>query len=131
VIERRREFTRQLEAIDIKVIELFATVCEDLPGATEALLTGSSEVGRRLAERDLAIDALHLEIEQLACREIVLQTPVAMDLRFLLTVLRIAPELERSHDLECRIASGASHLLAASCTPAWWLNWPRAGCLPR
>jgi len=30
-----------------------------------------------------------------------LQAPVASDLRFLLTVLRLAPELERSHDLEC------------------------------
>jgi len=55
---QRREFARQLDAIDIKVIELFATVCEDLPGVTEALLSGSNEVAGRLAERDRAIDAL-------------------------------------------------------------------------
>jgi len=117
VAERRREFTRQLEAIDIKVIELFAMVCEDLPRATEALLTGSNEVAGLLAERDRAIDARYLEIEQLACREIVLQAPVATDLRFLLTVLRITPELERSHDLACEIASGASLLLGAELSP--------------
>ena len=39
--EQRREFARQLDAIDIKVIELFATVCEDLPGVTDALLSGT------------------------------------------------------------------------------------------
>jgi len=43
--------------------------------------------------------------ELLASREILSQAPVASDLRFLLTVLRIPPELERSHDLECQIAS--------------------------
>lgn len=53
--EQRREFARQLDAIDIMVIELFATVCEDLPGVTEALLSGSNEVAGRLAERDRAM----------------------------------------------------------------------------
>jgi phosphate transport system protein len=46
-----------------------------------------------------------------------LQAPVASDLRFLLTVLRVAPELERSHDLECQIASRAGHSLAAELSP--------------
>ncbi len=110
--EQRREFARHLDAIDVKVVELFATVCEDLPGVTEALFSGSDEVAGQLAERDQAIDALYREIEQLVCREILLQAPVAADMRYLLTVLRIAPELERCHDLECQIASGAGHLLA-------------------
>ena len=115
--ESRREFDRQLDAIDAKVIELFAVVCEDLPAVTEALLTGSNEVAGRLAERDRAIDALYREIEELVSREILLQAPVASDLRFLLTVLRVAPELERTHDLECQIASRAGHLLAAELSP--------------
>ena len=115
--QRRREFDRQLDAIDVKVIELFAMVCEDLPGVTEALLSGSTEVAGQLAERDRTIDALYREIEQLVSREILLQAPVASDLRFLLTVLRIAPELERSHDLEHQIASRASHLLGAELSP--------------
>ena len=32
--ERRQEFEHDLEAIEAKVIELFAMVAEDLPGAT-------------------------------------------------------------------------------------------------
>ena len=115
--EHRREFDRQLGAIDVKVIELFAMVCEDLPGVTEALLSGSNEAAGQLAERERVIDALYREIERPVSREILLQAPVASDLRFLLTVLRIAPELERSHDLECQIASRAGHLLAAELSP--------------
>ena len=115
--EYRREFARRLDAIDAKVGELFAMVCEDLPGVTEALLSGSNEMGGQLAERDRAIDVLYLEIEELACREILLQAPVASDLRFLLTTLRIAPQLERSHDLECQIVSRADPRLATELTP--------------
>jgi phosphate transport system protein len=115
--DNRREYDRHLEAIDVKVVELFAVVCEDLPAVTEALLNGSNEVAGPLAGRDQAIDALYLEIEQLVSQEILLQAPVADDLRFLLTVLRIAPELERAHDLECQIASRAGHLLAAEMSP--------------
>lgn len=37
-------------------------------------------------------------------------TPVASDLRFLLTVLRVAPELERSHDFIVHIASRSSRI---------------------
>lgn len=115
--EQRGEFARHLDTIDVKVMELFATVCADLPEVTEAVLSGNSEMAEQLAERDRATDGLYLEIEQLVCREILLQPPVAADLRFLLTVLRIAPELERSHDLECQIAAGAGQLLAAELSP--------------
>jgi phosphate transport system protein len=115
--DHRRDYDRHLEAIDIKVVELFAVVCEDLPVITQALLTGSPEAAGPLADRDRAIDALYQEIEQLVAREILLQAPVAADLRFLLTVLRIAPELERTHDLECQIAARAGHLLAGEMSP--------------
>ncbi len=115
--EHRQDFQRELEAIEVKVIELFAMVAEDLPGATQALLTGNNEVLRVLNEREQLIDALYPEIEELVNREILLQAPVASDLRFLLSVLRIVPELERSHDLVVQIASRANHILGDDLSP--------------
>lgn len=115
--ENRQEFQRDLETIEGKVIELFAMVAEDLPGATQALLTGNNDVLQVLTERERAIDALYLEVEDLANREIVLQAPVASDLRFLLSVLRIVPELERTHDLVMQVASRANHILGADLSP--------------
>jgi phosphate transport system protein len=117
MIEPRREFERALESIEAKVIELFAMVAEDLPGATHALLTGNNEVLRILSEREQLIDALYPEIEDLVNKEILLQAPVASDLRFLLSVLRIVPELERSHDLVVQIASRANHILGEDLSP--------------
>jgi phosphate transport system protein len=114
---QRQEFERDLEAIEAKVIELFAMVAEDLPKATHALLSGNNEVLPVLAEREQVIDALYPEIEELVNREILLQAPVASDLRFLLSVLRIVPELERSHDLVMQIATRANHILSGDLSP--------------
>ena len=115
--EHRLEFQRELEAIEAKVIELFAMVAEDLPAATQALLHGNNETAQMLAERDQVIDTLYAETDELVGREILLQAPVASDLRFLLSVLRIVPEIERSHDLVVEIGRQASHLLSQELSP--------------
>src|SRR5579862_2522370 len=114
--ESRQEFDNELDAIESKVIELFAMVAEGLPTATQALLDGDSDAFVLLAERDQTIDALYVEVEGLVNREILLQAPVAADLRFLLSVLRIVPELERSHDLVVHISASAGHLLVGDLT---------------
>lgn len=92
-------------------------IAEDLPAATQALLTGNHEALQLLAERDRVIDGLYAEIEELVNREILLQAPVASDLRFLLSVLRIVPELERSHDLVVEIAQLAEHIPSEDLSP--------------
>ena len=117
MVEHRQEFQRELEGIEAKVIELFAMVAEDLPRATQALLSANNEMLAALIERERGINALYQEIEELVNREILLQAPVASDLRFLLSVLRIVPELERSHDLVVQIASRANHILGDDLSP--------------
>jgi len=112
VSEQRQEFENALENIESKVIELFAMMGEDLPTATRALLDCDGEALTALLERDQEIDALYLEVEELVNRAILLQAPVAVDLRFLLSALRIVPELERSHDLVVHIAARANRLFA-------------------
>jgi len=92
-------------------------VAEDLPAATNALLSGDSEVVRALAERDRFIDDLYPKIEELADREILLQGPMASEQRFLISVLRVVPELERSHDLVVSIARRAGHVLNQDLSP--------------
>jgi phosphate transport system protein len=117
VVEQRQEFQRELEAIEAKVTGLFAMVSQDLPRATYALVSGDNEGLGVLAEREEVIDALYLEIDQLANQEILLQAPVASDLRFLLSVVRTVPELERSHDLLIQIASRTDRVLSDELSP--------------
>src|SRR5262245_30895753 len=120
--QERQEFDRELEGIEARVVELFNMVAEDLPRATDALLNGDSEAVRALAERDRAIDALYPEIEELADHELLLQQPAASDFRLLISVLRVVPELERSHDLILNIARRGSLILSQDLSPrSRWL----------
>jgi phosphate transport system protein len=111
-----QEFHQELKAIEAQVIELFELVAEDVPRATDALLSGNTEEVHRLAERDRAIDDVYPRIEELADREL-LQAPLASDLRFVVSVLRVVPELERSHDLVVSIARRASYILNEDLSP--------------
>ena len=115
--EQRQAFQRELDAIDAKVIELFALVAADLARAVPALPNGHSEVVKALAEHGLVIDLLGPEIEKRVKTAILLQAPVAMDLRFLLCVLRILPELEHSHHLIEQLALRASHIRSEDLSP--------------
>jgi len=113
----RQQFDRELGTIEAKVLELFTMVAEDVPRATGALLNGDSEAARILVERDRSIDAIYPKIEELADREILLQQPVASDLRLLISVLRVVPELERTHDLIVDIAQRGNFTLSGALSP--------------
>jgi phosphate transport system protein len=116
MVAHRQDFHQELKAIEAQVIDLFDLVAEDVPRATDALLSGNSEEVQRLAERDRTIDDLYPKIEELADREL-MQAPLASDLRFLVSVLRVVPELERSHDLVVNIARRASYILNEDLSP--------------
>jgi phosphate transport system protein len=115
--EQRQAFQRELDAIDAQVIELFDLVAADLARATPALRDGISEVVKLLAEHGLVIDLRCPDVERLVKTAILLQAPVASDLSFLLCVLRVLPELERSHHLVVQLAAKASHIRSEDLSP--------------
>ncbi|MBO0729213.1 MAG: hypothetical protein J2P57_08125 [Acidimicrobiaceae bacterium] len=112
--ELRHEFHQQLVAANEKVIELFGLIPADLNLATDGLLNGNAEVLKVVNEREEAIDSIYVELERFANEQLALQGPVADDLRLLLSVLRVVPEIERSHDLVVLIAEHATHSLHES-----------------
>ncbi|MCA1692337.1 MAG: phosphate signaling complex protein PhoU [Acidimicrobiales bacterium] len=116
-MELRSAFHRDLETIDQQVRQLFALVSEGLAGATDALLAGDREAARDLVARDKMLDTLYVHVEDVVQRQFALQAPMANDLRFLLSVLRIVPELERSGDLAEHIAQRAARGLTGELTP--------------
>jgi phosphate transport system protein len=116
-MELRSVFHQQLQTIEDKIIQLFAFVAEDLAVSTEALLSGDGDGLKVVTEREAIIDGLYQELEELANQQLLLQAPVATDLRLLLSALRIVPELERSHDLVEHIAEHATHVLNQELSP--------------
>jgi phosphate transport system protein len=92
-------------------------VTESLAAATDSLLAGDRDNALLIKQRDKLIDALDDDLQAIVERNLLLQAPVASELRFLLSVLRIVPELERSGDLAEHIASRAAKGLGADLTP--------------
>jgi phosphate transport system protein len=113
----RKRFHQQLDDIDARVLRLFALVTEGVAAASESLLAGDTEMARQLTDRDALVDELELDLEQVAERELLMQAPVAGDMRYLVSVLRVVPELERSGDLAEHIAQRAATGLALRLTP--------------
>src|SRR5436309_11556987 len=115
--ETRVGFHRDLEEIDQKVVQLFALVAEGVAKATDAFLASDREAAESLVDADAVIDELYCDVEELVQRQFALQSPMARDMRFLLSVLRIVPELERSGDLAEHIAARAARGLSSALTP--------------
>jgi phosphate transport system protein len=115
--ELRVAFHRNLDEIDHSVGRLFVLVSEALAASTECLLTDNRTTAEALVEGDDAIDRLAEEVELLAERQLSLQNPMGRDLRYLLSIVRMVPELERSADLAEHIAARAASGLTPMLTP--------------
>ena len=106
-----------LTDIDTKVTRLFALVSEALAGATLALLGGEYATGRAIVDGDLAIDELTNEIDRETWQYIESGDVTPDELRRLVAVLLIVPELERSADLAEHIAQRAVKHLGGEMSP--------------
>ncbi len=114
----RLGYHRDLDAINQKVVRLFALVSEAIAAANEALLGDDTDALAVVRAGEKTIDDLMADIEVDIERLLLLQAPVAGELRYALAIIRIVPELERSGDLAEHIAKRAGSGLAAQLTPA-------------
>ncbi len=115
--ELRIGFHRDLDSINQKVVRLFALVSEAIAAANEALLGDDTDALAKVRAGEQTIDGLMVDIEGDIERLMLLQAPVAGELRYALAIIRIVPELERSGDLAEHIAKRAGSGLATQLTP--------------
>ena len=72
--------------------------------ATSALVEGDVDAARAVKGGDAEIDAMEVDLETQCMRILALGSPVAHDLRFVLSVIRISADFERIADLSRGIA---------------------------
>jgi phosphate transport system protein len=109
--------TPGLDAIDHKVIQLFALVSEALSKATYALLNGDALLGQEVIDGDQAVDDLTADVELMIWDQLQEQPVQGDELRYLVGLLLIIPELERSGDLAEHVAQRAVEHLGTSMSP--------------
>jgi phosphate transport system protein len=105
-----RHFEKDLARLTETLLRLGGAVEYSISEALEALTDRDPERARRVLDHDEEIDQLELETDQLCTDLLALHQPIASDLRFIVTALKIAPELERVGDLAGNISERAIEL---------------------
>ncbi|MGD8292068.1 MAG: phosphate signaling complex protein PhoU [Desulfobacterales bacterium] len=100
----RKHFSRELEKIKKQILTLGAKVEDQVRMATQAIDAHDAELAKQIIQSDYAIDELEVEIEEDCLKILALHQPVAVDLRFLIAVIKINNELERIGDQAVNIA---------------------------
>lgn len=94
----RTDYRAELNRIMSDVVTMGDMVIKSLEQGLKSLVSGDVELGKEVIEADRLIDAFQLEIEDRATLLIAKETPVATELREILSVLKISSELERLGD---------------------------------
>ena len=115
--ELRSTFHKEIEEIRQDVLTLGKSVIEAIPRATAVLLNSDLEGADYLLQADDEIDARAIDIEEKCFQELALQSPVAGDLRLLVSMIKIAGELERSADLAVNICKASRRMYGHEIDP--------------
>jgi len=109
-MDMRSGFHAQLEGIETDIVRLAAMVTECVARGTDVLLSSDMHAAQELIDADDDLDVLSIDIEERCYQALVLQNPMAIDLRAIVTALRLTSELERSGDLMVNVAKGARRI---------------------
>jgi len=113
----RTGFHAQLDDLRDEIAGLAATVTEQVPRATEILLSQDLEGAEYMILSDDEMDAKALVLEERCYELLALQSPVASDLRRVVAALRIIAEVERSSDLTVNICKAARRIYGQRLDP--------------
>lgn len=101
---------RELEIIKKYIVNMGFLVEEAIENALASLLQRNDETARNVIEKDSGINELDNKIEEECVKLIALKCPVAGDVRFITTAMKISTDLERIGDLAQDIAERAIEL---------------------
>jgi phosphate transport system protein len=103
-MEQHRRLDRELDHLRDRLLLLGSETETALRRAIRALVERDSQTAKAVLEDDDVIDNLEVEIDRLCVDIIALRQPAARDLRFVISVAKITPILERIADHACNIA---------------------------
>lgn len=109
-MDLQRHLDYELDELRDRVLLLGGEAEQALDHAMRALMQRDNGLAREVLDHDDEIDRLELAIDRQCIDIIVLRQPAARDLRFVITVGKMAPVLERIADHACNIARAAIDL---------------------
>jgi phosphate transport system protein len=105
-----KHLERELENLKRRILTLGAKVEERLRMAIKAIEKRDGNLANQVIKADHEIDEIEVDIEEECLKVLALHQPVAIDLRFIISVIKINNDLERIGDLAVNIAERAAFL---------------------
>jgi phosphate transport system protein len=109
-MDQHRHLDDELDSLRDRVLLLGGAAEAAIERAMQALTERNSELAQRVLDEDDQVDQLEVEIDRQCIEIIALRQPAARDLRFVISVAKMAPVLERIADHAANIARVAIDL---------------------
>ena len=126
-----KRFDEELERLNATISEMGGLTENQFAQCLAALRTRDSELAERTIADDPRIDALDLEIQEQTVRLLALRQPMAVDLRVILSSIKISAALERIADYAKNTAKRTLVLNSTSAPPTAVVGIDRLGRLVR
>ena len=107
----KRHFDEDLKKLSTDILKMAILAEEAIFKSIEALKSRDKELAQSVIQDDRKIDELELAVEETAIELLALNQPIARDLRFITTGMKINSELERIADLAVNIAQCTLELI--------------------
>ena len=105
-------FDEELENIRNKVLTMGGLVEQQMEDAVKAFITSDQELAEKILLQDDVVNKLEMEIDYDCIQVIAKRQPTAIDLRMLISIIKVITDLERIGDEAARIAKAAIRLEA-------------------
>ncbi len=106
----REYYESQLATLNTEMIQMGA-LCEDaISGAIQALLEDNKSLAEKVGNIEMQVDQYERDIERLCMRLLLMQQPVATDLRVVSSALKMISDLERIGDQAFDISDITKHV---------------------
>ncbi|MBN2134127.1 MAG: phosphate signaling complex protein PhoU [Acidobacteria bacterium] len=100
---------RELDKLKKKLLSVGALVEENVRNSVDIINNYSDEKLQKIRMNDDKIDEYEVDVEEDCLKILALHQPVAVDLRFIVAVLKINNDLERASDQAVNIAKHSKH----------------------
>lgn len=106
-----RPFDIQIEKLKTKIIKMCSIVDEQIGYAIDSIINYDKDLADSVIEMEEKVDKFDIKIERICQKLFALNQPVAMDLRLIMSGLKINSNLERMGDLAVNIAKNSKDLI--------------------
>ena len=103
---------KEIEKLKKQIVLLAGTVEKRVADAVKSIDQRDAQLAQQIKDSDQIIDQTEIEVEEECLKTLALYQPVAMDLRFIVAVLKINSDLERIGDEAVNIAGRSLNINA-------------------